>query len=88
MTDRLDEITATTRTYILSEFLPGEDPSELTATTPLLSGGILDSISTVKLVGFLEDTYGIEFQAHEISEDHLDSLERVARLVQGKLARR
>ena len=85
MSDRTAEIKAATKAYILAEFLPGEDASTLTDETPLLSGGILDSISTVKLVGFLEDTYGVEFAAHEIGEDHLDSLDRLARLVQGKL---
>jgi acyl carrier protein len=79
------QINAATKEFILKEFLPGEDPAALTDTTPLLSGGILDSISTVKLVGFLEDTYGVEFAAHEISEDHLDSIEKVTALVTGKL---
>jgi len=86
MTHTEAEIIAATRAFILSEFLPGEDESELTAETPLLSSGILDSISTVQLVGFLEDTYGVEFQAHEISEDHLDTLASVARLVTQKQA--
>ncbi len=85
MTDRRDEVKQATKEFILKEFLPGEDPAKLLETTPLLSGGILDSISTVKLVGFLEDGYGIEFQAHEISEDHLDTLVSVADLVQAKL---
>lgn len=80
------EIINATRTFILSEFLPGEDESELTEGTPLLSSGILDSISTVQLVGFLEDTYGVEFQAHEISEDHLDTLTSLAKLVVAKQA--
>ena len=33
----------------------GEDPSELTETTPLITGGILDSFATMKLVMFLEE---------------------------------
>lgn len=86
MTETHAEIVAATKAFILAEFLPGEDPDELTEETPLLSGGILDSISTVRLVGFLEDTYEIEFQAHEISEDHLDSLKSVAALVLEKRA--
>lgn len=85
MSDRTDEIQTATKAFILQEFLPGEDADQLETDTPLLSGGILDSISTVKLVGFLEDTYDVEFAAHEISEDHLDTLERLSKLVQSKL---
>jgi acyl carrier protein len=70
--------------YILDTFLPGEDPDSLTTDTPLISGGILDSISTVKLVTFLEETYGIQFQAHEISSDNLETLDLIASTVQAK----
>ena len=51
--------------FILQEFLPGEDPNELTESTPLITGGILDSIATLKLVMFLEEQFGITLQAHE-----------------------
>ena len=73
--------------YILVEFLAGEDPDSLTDSTPLITGGILDSISTIKLVTFLEESYHIELQAHEMSADHLDDLSRIATIVQSKLAR-
>ena len=29
--------------YIMTEFLPGESPDELTDSTPLISGGILEN---------------------------------------------
>lgn len=80
------EIIATVKTYILETFLPGEDPNELDETTPLITGGILDSISTVKLVSFLEETYGIEFQAHEMGADHLDTLSKIADTIEAKRA--
>src|SRR5688572_16716977 len=40
--------------YILKTFLPNEDPNELTDDLPLISGGILDSITTLKLIMYLE----------------------------------
>ena len=48
------------RQFVLSEFLPGENPSNLRDNTPLRTGGILDSMATLRLVGFIEDHYGIE----------------------------
>ncbi len=71
--------------FILEKFLPGEDPDSLTDDTPLISGGILDSISTVTLVAFLEDRFGVQFQAHEMSADYLDSPETIANTVEEKL---
>ncbi len=45
MPETLPEIETIVRDYILREFLPGEDPAELTEETPLITGGILDSIT-------------------------------------------
>lgn len=74
------------RSYILQEFLPGESPSAIDDSTQLISGGILDSIATVKLVTYLEDRYDVEFEAHEMSAEHLDTTTDIARIVASKLA--
>ena len=80
-----DEIKKALKEFILSEFLPGEDPNELTDTTPLITSGVLDSIATLKLVLFLEETYGASFQAHEIDAEHMDTIADIERLVQSKV---
>lgn len=72
------------RTYILKEFLPGVAASELTDTTPLISGGILDSLATVKLVAVLEERYKVEIQAHEASITHFNTVADIASLVREK----
>ena len=72
------------KTFIMEEFLPGENPDELTATTPLISGGILDSIATLKLVMFMEEEYGVSFAPHEVDKENLDDLASIARLLQSK----
>ncbi|TIL47901.1 MAG: acyl carrier protein [Mesorhizobium sp.] len=48
------------RDFILKEFLPGEMPENLTDSTELITGGILDSLATLKLVAYLEKSCGIE----------------------------
>lgn len=75
------------RQFILARYLPGEDPSRLTATTPLITGGILDSLSTLEVVAFLENAIGVEFQAHEVHRERLDSLASMTELVRRKLER-
>lgn len=76
------------KNYLLKAFLPGEDPDSLTPDTPLISGGILDSISVVKLVNFLEEQYKVEFQAHEINSETLETLTDIARTILIKSAAR
>jgi acyl carrier protein len=72
------------RHFILEEFLPGESPELLTDTTPLVTGGILDSIATMKLVSFLENQFHIQLQAHEMTVDHLNTIADIQRLVESK----
>ena len=86
MSHTAESVTRVVKEYIMREFLAGEDPDALTEDTPLISGGILDSISTVKLVTFLEETFGIQFSAHEISTDYLDTLADISNTVQEKVA--
>ena len=80
----MDDIRETVRGYILREFLVGEDPSELTEETPLITGGVLDSLTTLKLVVFLENEFGVSIEAHEAGVEHLDTVSRIARLVASK----
>jgi acyl carrier protein len=80
----LAEVKTDVKGYILREFLPGESSEALGESTPLVTGGILDSMATLKLVGFLEERYGIAIEAHEVDADHLDTIQRIAELVRGK----
>ena len=77
----------TVKSFILTEFLPDEDPDALEDSTPLITTGILDSIATLKLVAFLEQQFGIQIQAHEAGVDHLNTLSDIARLVASKKGR-
>ena len=73
------------KSYILNEFLRGEDPDELTSDTPLMTTGILDSLATIKLVTYLESEFDIAVEAHEADAENLDTLDRIVALVGKKL---
>jgi acyl carrier protein len=79
-----DAVKQTVKEFILKEFLPGEDPAELTDATPLITGGVLDSIATLKLVLFVEEKYGITLEAHEVDPEHLDTIALIAKLILAK----
>lgn len=81
----LQEIKDVVRQYILEELLPGEDPAALTDSTPLLTGGILDSLATIRLTVFLEERFQIQLSAHETMVDYLNTVADIAQLVDSKL---
>ena len=81
----MGQISDSVKNFILREFLPDEDPEEITDTTPLIGEGILDSLSTLRVVTFLEESYGIKVEPHEADEENFGTVADIARLVESKL---
>jgi len=81
-----EDIKAAVKTFILNEYLPGEDPAALTDTTALMTTGILDSIAVLKVVTFLESQFGITLEPHEAVVENLNTLSDIAQLVISKKA--
>lgn len=84
----MDAVASTVKSYILTTFLPGEDPSALTESTPLMTSGILDSLATIDLVAFLEEQFDIELEARDVDASRLGTLTEISKLVNSKLAAR
>lgn len=71
--------------FVLTQFLPGEDPGALTDTVGLMDSGILDSLATLKLITYLEEEFGIKVEAHEADSENLNTLADITRFVRAKL---
>ena len=72
------------RHFIRTEIL--ESPDEVIEDdTPLISDGYMNSLSTLKVVSFLEETFDVQLAAHEISVDYLDSINQIVATVEEKL---
>ena len=83
----MDQLKTMIRDYVVKEYLEEGDDREIGETTPLITGGILDSLATMKLIMFLEERYGITMQAHEADAEHLDTVALIEQLVQSKAQR-
>ncbi len=49
---------------------------------PLISGGVLDSMSLVDLALFVEETYGVKLKNAELKASTFDTIEELASLIQ------
>ncbi len=85
MSLELNQVKETVKAFVKERFLKNSDDKELTDSTPLISGGLIDSILTMQLVVFLEEQFKFEFQAHEVDVDNLDSIDRIAAFVLKKV---
>lgn len=76
------------RRYVQENFFLAAPPNRLDDATPLITGGIIDSIGMIGLVAFIEERFKIEFLPSEINAQGLDTLDRIEALVRGKLESR
>lgn len=77
----MDELTSVVRDYVIREYLEEGDDREVTETTPLISGGIVDSFSMVSLKRFLEKRYSIRIPDADATPDAFDTVKSIVALV-------
>jgi acyl carrier protein len=73
------------RKFIIDQVYQGNDSSSLTDDTSLIRSRLVDSIVALKLVSHLEEKFGIEFEAHEVDQDNLDTIASITAFVQQKI---
>jgi acyl carrier protein len=71
------------RTFVLTNFYVA-DPGALPDSASLLDRGVIDSTGVLEVIGFLEDTFSIKIEDHEMVPDNLDSIERLCGFVDRK----
>ena len=78
----MDELRKTILDYVVKEYLEEGDDRPIDATTPLITGGIVDSFSMVSLKRFLELTYDITIPDAEATPAAFDTVAGIATLVE------
>ena len=79
------EIKVEVRKYVIENLVNDGPAISLSDTTPLITGGLIDSIGMISLVRFIESRFGIEFASREVDAHRLDTLEAIESLVFKKL---
>jgi acetyl-CoA synthetase len=85
--DPMDDLERVIRDYVVKEYLEAGDDREIAESTPLISGGIVDSFSMVSLKRFLEKKYGLQIPDAEATPDAFDTVQSIAGLVRRVRAR-
>ncbi len=77
----MDELTQVVLDYVVKEYLEEGDERVITETTPLISGGIVDSFSMVSLKRFLERKYSIKIPDADATPQAFDTVQSIVALV-------
>lgn len=80
-----EEIKTAVRSFLAEHVLNGKTSSVPSDSTALISSRMIDSIIALKLVTYLEETFQIEFEAHEVDQENLDTIDKITAFVQSKL---
>ena len=67
--------------YVKKEYLEEGDDREVTESTRIISGGIVDSFSMVSLKRFLEKKYDIRIPDADATPEAFDTVTSIAALV-------
>jgi len=67
--------------YIRENMLSGDESVRLTTETPLLEWGILNSIGTTRLVGYIRDQFGVRVPPGQIVRQNFQNIKCIANLV-------
>ncbi|MFJ4481594.1 acyl carrier protein [Streptomyces longwoodensis] len=78
MSTLVDEI----RSYVVTEFLDGEDTSDLTPDFDLIANGVVDSLGLVRVVSHLSRAYAIPVDDIPLKPDHFRSIAAIAAFVE------
>ncbi len=77
----MDELTKMVLDYVIREYLEEGDDRQITETTPLISGGIVDSFSMVSLLRFLEKKCSIKIPDADATPEAFDTVRSIVALV-------
>ncbi len=80
----MNDLQVKIKNYLIQDLNVSIKENELNLDTPLLSSRLIDSISALLLVEFLEKTFNIQFKPHEVSHENLDSIQKMEKYISDK----
>ncbi len=77
-------IASVIKEFIVQELLM-DGRSELSPEDSLIDSGILNSLSLLRLVGFIEDRIGVTVDDDELVPEHFQTIRDITSFLEGKL---
>lgn len=81
-----EETRAAIRTFIVENFLFGDDSHPLPADMSLIDNDLIDSTGILELVGFLEERFAISVADSDIVPANLDTIQKIVDFIARKRA--
>lgn len=79
------EIREQIQQYILENFMYSDNSAELSGDLSLIDSGVMDSTGVLELVGFIEETFGVQVDDTELVPENFDSIDKITGYIQHKM---
>lgn len=79
------EIREKLKDYIAQNLLFSDDGFQYDDDVSFLEEGIVDSIGVLELVAFVDESFGVEVEDHEVTPDNFDSINKLTSYIHEKL---
>lgn len=76
------DVRQSVRTYIIENFLFGDEAPLENDSMSLLDGGIIDSVGVMELVAFLEGDFGLTLADEDLVPENLDSVDNLVAFIE------
>ena len=74
-------VTDKLRDYIISDLNHGSGTQDITPDQSLVASGLLDSISILQLLDFLEGEFNVQIKMDDVTTENFDSLQIITQLL-------
>lgn len=76
-----DDYTSALIDFIRTEFLSGDERAALTATTPLVDSGVLDSLRVAVLLTYIRDGLGVQVPLAKMDSRNFADIRTIAAML-------
>lgn len=65
---------ATIERFIIDEILLGDSQTKIDPDQSLINSGVLDSLALIRLIGFVEEQFGVTIEDDEVIPDNFETI--------------
>jgi acyl carrier protein len=80
----MTELSAKIKEFIMTEVNPELNLTDIDDDEPLIDSGIVDSLGVLKIMSFLDETFGVDLSAGEIKLENFRDVRTICSLVEGQ----
>jgi acyl carrier protein len=70
--------------FVLQQLPQGDDVTKLELDEPLISTGIMDSFMLLRLIVFIEESFGIAIEDRDLIPENFQTIRQIKALIENK----